>query len=159
MAHRRLVGEIVTAVKGLRRFLFAGDWTPVEIYSVPQIPKINDPHPSGELQAWRCVSFKATPLDDNRWQADFIYEREEDMAETKDRGSRKYIRVIDVWPQIQELLNLPELAIGGGVTIHLLPGDDVRVDMLGVLPKNAGEVNVTTLADEYTVSESNANQT
>lgn len=59
----------------------------------------------------------------------------------------KYILVKDAWPQIAKLLNIPDIAIGGGITIRLMQGDVVRVDIEGLMPV-AQPANVTELTSE-----------
>jgi hypothetical protein len=55
----------------------------------------------------------------------------------------------DVWRQIGELVRV-DLGKCRGATIHLEAGEPVRVDLLGVIPKQQdGMVDVTTLADKF----------
>ena len=61
--------------------------------------------------------------------------------------SNKYILVKEAWPEIAKLLNIPENHIGGGVTIRLMQGDVVRVDIEGLMPVKQ-PVNLTELTSE-----------
>ena len=71
------------------------------------------------------------------------------MADECDIGDAKMkpMLVKDAWLQIAKVLGIPDMRIGGGVTVRLKQGDIVRVDVLGILPTET-EVDVTGLTDE-----------
>lgn len=53
----------------------------------------------------------------------------------------KYISTKEAWPKIAAILNLPELAVSGDITITLKQNDVVKVDFDGVIPERATEVD------------------
>lgn len=62
---------------------------------------------------------------------------------------RQYFLSHEVWPQLRELLNLPDLRINGGVTIHIDTNGIVKVDLLGVMPTKPEAIDTTAVGDEF----------